>query len=499
MDFEMFIYNIPFFSIMIAMFAGIITIPVKNGARAWYISVTAECVVLAMSLILTVRLAGAPETITFSMGHYPAPWGNEIRAGFIEALMASLFSFVMLFSIMGGKSDIFGDILPQKRTLYFIAYDELFGAMLALIYTNDIFTAYVFIEISMLAASAIIMAKDSGRSLIATLRYLIMMLLGSGLFLLGVIILYSITGHLLMVNLGDAVQKIAEAGTLIKPLLCVIGLVCIGLTIKSAVYPFHTMLPGAHSVATTASSAVLSGLVLKAYIFLLIKCICRVFSIDLMVRSGFTNVAFFLGCVGTVVCSIKAMRESDLKRMIAYSSSAQIAYIYIGIGIAGYMGIAAALMHIVIHALTKSCMFICAGNLAASSGHDTDIHQNRGAAYANLPAGIGFTACALSMIGLPFFPGFASKLYLVLAAKDNGLILTFTIAALLISMVLNAMYFVPALLAIWSRTDDVMDRGGYRTPKLMAVSVIIAMALIFMLGVGFDGLYELIISALPRF
>lgn len=489
---DMFITNIPFFSIMLAMISGIISIPVRRGKTAWYISVITESVVLALSVTLLAHLARTGEVITYMMGHYPAPWGNEIRAGILEALMATVFSAIMLFSVMGGRDDSLQDILPKKQNLYFITYDELFGALLALVYTNDIFTAYVFIEISMLAASALIMAKDSGRSLIATLRYLIMMLLGSGLFLLGIIILYAITGHLLMPDIGESIRYIIRENTYTRALLCVIGLICLGLSVKCAVFPFHTMLPGAHSVATTTSSAVLSGLVLKGYIFLLIKCIVRVFSVEVMVNSNFTDVALILGSVGTIYCSLMALRETDIKRMIAYSSSAQIGYIYIGIGLAATGGLVAACMHIIVHALTKSLMFICAGNLAAACGHQTDARKLRGAAHINRPAAIGFTLAALSMIGIPLFPGFASKLYIAFAAYDNTLIFVIVLATLLASMVLNALYFVPAIIAIWSKSPDAQENAGYKVPKLMTACVAVAVAALFALGIFFGPVAELI-------
>ena len=488
----MFIKNIPFFSIMLAMFAGILTIPVRRGKTAWYVAVCTETIVLGLSTALLVYLAQTGEVITYMMGHFPAPWGNEIRAGILEALMATVFSAIMLFSVMGGRDDVLADIIPAKHNLYFITYDELFGALLALVYTNDLFTAYVFIEISMLAASALIMAKDSGRSLIATLRYLIMMLLGSGLFLLGVIILYSITGQLLMPNIGSAIQNIIAANEYTRPLLCVVGLVCLGLSVKSAVFPFHTMLPGAHSVATTTSSAVLSGLVLKGYIFLLIKCICRVFSVELMVSSNFTTVALILGIVGTILCSCMALRETDIKRMIAYSSSAQIGYIYMGIGLAATGGLVAACLHIIVHALTKSLMFICAGNLASACGHQTDTRKLRGAARLNRPAAIGFTLAALSMIGIPLFPGFASKLYIAFAAYGNTALFIVVLVTLLISMVLNALYFVPAVIAIWSKPADGVKNEGYRPSKLMTACVAAAVAALFALGIFFGPVASLI-------
>ena len=135
------------------------------------------------------------------MGHWPAPWGNEIRGGPLEALMATMFCIVMGFSVLGGLGNIFEDVPKKKQYLYFLMMNLLLCSMIALIYTNDMFTAYVFIEINTLAACAIVMAKEGGETIVATIRYLIMSLLGSGLFLMGIALLYNITGHLLMESL----------------------------------------------------------------------------------------------------------------------------------------------------------------------------------------------------------------------------------------------------------------------------------------------------------
>ena len=211
------------------------------------------------------------------MGHYPAPWGNEIRAGVLEALMALCFSVVMIFSLLGGMKHIFHDVEEAKLNLYFIMMDLLMSSLLALIYTNDLFTAYVFIEINTISACAIVMIKNTGRTIVAATRYLIMSLLGSGLFLIGITLIYDLTGHLLMSNIKESMAALHASGAYILPITVTIGLISTGMAIKSALFPFHSWLPDAHGSAVTSSSAILSGLVLKGYIILLIKIFYRVF------------------------------------------------------------------------------------------------------------------------------------------------------------------------------------------------------------------------------
>lgn len=485
--------NFPFFSIFLAMFSGIVTAPVKRGRLAWRISLSMVCVVTLMSFTLLARVIHTGESFTFMMGHFPAPWGNELKACPLEALMACLFSVVMLLSMLGGRDDVFVDILPEKQNLYFIMLNLLFGAMLALIYTNDLFTAYVFIEISTIAACSLIMAKDSSRSLVATMRYLIMMLLGSGLFLFGVIILYYVTGHLLMEDIARLVAQIRVSGDYDGPMRVLVALIVIGIAVKSALFPFHTMLPGAHSVATPTSSALLSGLVLKCFIILLVKLIFRVFTVEYLAELGILRVLFLFSALGIVICSVQAMAEGDLKRMIAYSSAAQIGYIYLGLSLSEHGGATVACFHIIAHALAKSMLFICAGGLIDASGHTTNIHMLRGAAYRNRLAGVGFTLGGLSLIGVPLLPGFVSKLYLATAAMHDSLSLILVLLALVASMVLNAVYFMPAIIAIWSRPEaDAVPPQAQPVSLAFRLSVCTSIALNLALGVGFRPVLALI-------
>ena len=234
-----FVQNVPFFSIMISMFAGIISsvLPAKAARR---LNIIAMIVIGAMSAWLMVFLIQSDMGFyTYMMGHFPAPWGNEIRAGVLEALMALFFCIIMLLSLVGGLHKIEQEVEASKQNVYYILVDLLLGSLLALIYTNDIFTAYVFVEINTLAACGLIAIRQIGRTFEAAVRYMIMSLLGSGLLLMGICMLYDMTGHLLMSNMKESVAVIMQEGTYAVPMLVTIGLIVVGLAIKSALFPFH--------------------------------------------------------------------------------------------------------------------------------------------------------------------------------------------------------------------------------------------------------------------
>ena len=152
-----------------------------------------------------------------------------------------------------------------------------------------------------------------------------------------------------------------ETGQYHFPLMIVVSLMFMGLGIKSGLFPFHSALPTAYGSTMTTSNGILSGLVLKAYIILAIKLVFEVFTIETLVKLRIADVLFVLGVLGMIMGSFYAVRESRLKRMLAYSSVAQIGYIFMGIGLGSEAGMLAACFHVLAHAVTKSMLFLCCG------------------------------------------------------------------------------------------------------------------------------------------
>lgn len=443
-----FIQNFPFFSIILSMFSGIISSVLPARAAKW-LNTCLIGAVGVMSGVLLLYLNRTGEPFVYWMGHFPAPWGNEIRAGVLEAGMAMFFCIIMLLSMTGGRKKLLGEVEYSKHNLYYILVDLLLSSLLALVYTNDLFTAYVFVEINTIAACGLIMIRQNGRTIEAAVRYMIMSLLGSGLFLLGICMLYDMTGHLLMSNIRESIAVLAAQHEYTVPLLTTIGVMCAGLAIKSALFPFHSWLPDAYGYSTVSSAAMLSSLVSKGYIFLLIKIFYRVIGFDIIAQSKVINVLFVFGLLGMIFGSLSAIRENDIRRMISFSSVAQIGYIYMGFGLGTEIGITASIFHILSHAATKSLLFIAAIGLTDVSGGSRKFQDLTGAAYRNKIAGIAFTVGSLSMVGVPMFSGFVSKLLFAEAAIGHNYKMLPAVIVLAVSTILNAIYFMKTVIRIY--------------------------------------------------
>lgn len=495
-----FVQNFPFFSIIIAMFSGILS-SVLTGKKARNLSVAAILVTTAMSGAVLLFCLRTGESYPYRMGHFPAPWGNEIRVGVLEGLTAFLFGIVMLLAVVGGMDHTFEDVEGTKINLFFIMIDLMLSSLLALIYTNDLFTAYVFVEINTIAGCGLIMIRQKGRSLSAAIRYMIMSQLGSGLFLIGLSLLYDVTGHLLMGPAREAVAVIEAAGSYEIPMLVILSVISVGLAIKSGLYPFHTWIPDTYGYATPTASAILSGLVSKGYIFLLIKIFYRVLGRENVIASQIVNVLFLFGLAGMIMGSLHAIMEKDTRRMIAFSSVAQIGYIYMGIGLGTQAGVVAAIFHMFTHSATKALLFISAVGLYEVSGEKKDYKSLRGAGYRNPLAGIGFTVGALSMVGFPMLSGFISKLLFATSALQSPHKMLVTLIALAVSTVLNAIYFLRLVITLYSRRGEgeAAQTGIRRSSWKLRTAVLCFILLNLILGLKSQPVVQAISDGLAMF
>ncbi|MCD8380601.1 MAG: sodium:proton antiporter [Lachnospiraceae bacterium] len=499
MTLNQFLQNLPFFSIMIALISGVVC-SVLPGKAAKRVNAGAIITVMILSAITLGYTLQTGTYFVYTMGHFPAPWGNEIRAGVLEALTALMFCLVMLLSLMGGYHKLDEEVEQTKVNYYYVLVNLLLTSLLALIYTNDLFTAYVFVEINTIAACGLIMIRQIGRTIEAAVRYMIMNLLGSGLLLLGICMMYGITGHLLMSNIQESVAALAASGEYHVPLLVSIALMCVGLAIKSALFPFHTWLPDAYGYSTISSAAILSSLVSKGYIFLLIKIIYRVVGFEVFQETHIVNVLFVFGLAGMIFGSLSAIRENDVRRMIAFSSIAQIGYIYMGIGLGTEVGMIAAVFHIFSHSVSKALVFISTIGLTDMSGYSRKFIRLTGAAYRNVIAGIGFTIASLSMVGVPLFAGFVSKLLFAQACVSNEGKLLPTMIVLAVSTILNAIYYLKTVIRIYvpSGVKD-ESRTVWGANRLYTAAIVGFVILNFTLGIFSQPFVDLITEGLHMF
>lgn len=479
-----FIKNFPFITIVLSLFCSVICYAFRDK-KARFVSyfLLISSAIMSAS-VLAYNLFSETGYFTYRMGHYDAPIGNEISAGVLEPFFALLFEIVMILSLMGGSYRIMKDVDESKHRFFCIMINLTHAALMSLCYTNDIYTAYVFIEICTIASCALLMASKKDRSLVAATRYTIFSLIGSSLVLIGIVLLYSVTGHLLFPQIYETIQTLWATGQYTAPLTIALGLIVSGLAIKSGMFPFHWWMPDTYGTATPSASGILSGVVSKGYIFLLLKMIYRVIGTEVYTESGINNILLVFGVCGMIVGSVSAIKTSNINFMTAYSSAAQIGYIYMGLGLGTKEALLASLFQIVAHALTKPMLFLAAGGLSDTVGGRQDFDSLRSSAHWNKPAGIAFAAGALSMVGIPIFAGFVPKMLFSISAFGHDWKTYVVLIALAISTILNVIYFLRTLVNIYSPAIVTLERKRITFSTVKTFTVIVLVMAAINLAVG---------------
>ena len=448
------IRNIPLFTIVLSLFSGVLCTMLGRKAARRY-TMFYECLLMAAISCVLYYTHTTELSFTYVMGEFPAPWGNEIRAGVLEASIALLFVAVLFCSVTAGGRYLLIDIDESKQNLYYTLINLMTAALMSMTWTNDIFTGYVFLEILTLTSCGILIVREIGRTTLAAVRYMIMNLLGSGLFLLGVVLLYDVTGNLLMVPMQREILMLSADPSNRIVIIMGIGILTIGLSIKSGLFPFHFWMPDTYGWATPSSGSILSAVVSKCYIFLLIKIYYRVVGMAVFETLPVRNILLVLGMCGIVLGSVSALHANNINRLVAFSSAAQIGYIYMGIGIGGLAGYTAAVFHIFAHSVTKSLLFLTTPRLAEMSGNSLLFKRLQSSALKDRAAGIYFIVGGFSMIGIPVFAGFSSKLLFGMAAVRSGSLLkaVLVMIVLAVSSVLNALYFIRTIIRIYTKPE----------------------------------------------
>lgn len=490
------IVNLPIINILVLFLAGLIVILARNKKiTRWITSLT--LLYTTMSSIITLKYILGSNPIKYSVGHFSTPWGIEIYVGNIEAIFTIIFSLIgMLISVYSFYS-ITDEIKEKKYNLYFGVILILIAALIGIVYSFDLFNAFVFIEISSIASITIILVKDKKENLKASLKYLVLSSLGSGLFLMSIAFIYSISGHL---NMRLIHQTIATQGVEYSNLTAIaMGLLIVGIGVKAALFPLHVWLPDAHSSAPTPSSAMLSGLVLKAYALLIIKILIIVFGENLLLENRLLlNGLAILAVMGMIIGSVLAIMQKNIKKVIAYSTVAQMGYVFLGISLGTLPGLRVAIYHMINHSIIKSMIFLTVGSMAVKIG-SKDIKEFRGIGK-EMPYTLGlFTLGAMSMVGIPPLPGFISKFKFAMAIIDKGNYLL--IVVILISSLLNGLYYFPIIINGFFGEDNLVDKKAMS--KIIGYSQLVPLCILALLaiavGIGSTKIFSILTQGLNEY
>lgn len=423
----------------------------------------AACIAMVVALAGSLHFVGITlqgRTIHYAAEGWAPPWGIEVIINPFSAFILAVISSVCLAILFYSISSLEEEIPQDAKGWYYTVFLLLVASMMGMGITNDMFNMYVFIEVTGISACALVLAKNSKMATDASFKYLLLATVGSGFVLFGITLLYLITGHL---NITFVAQEIALVGDQYPYLIwTVLSFFLVGFGIKSALFPLHIWLPDAHSAAPTSSSAILSGLVVKAYIVALIKFYYLIFGFDLLDEIFLRHLILIMATAAMLGGSLFAFVQLNLKRRLAYSSVAQVGYIFLGIGLGSATALTAAILHIFNHSVMKACLFMAAGAIHHQTGHK-QVNHLQGIGYEMPITMCAFSVAALSMVGIPLFSGFISKWYLAQGSIEAGM--PSFVALLVLSGLLNASYFLPI---IWQAFFDV-DR---KQPKTFSLDTI---------------------------
>ncbi len=387
---------------------------------------------LAFSILHHVVITREP--IHYWLGGWAPPWGIEYVVDAFNAYVLVIVLFICLLTVIYAKRSIEKE-LPRKIVSFYVVFQLLVTGLCGITVTGDVFNLYVFLEIASLAAYALI-AAAGGRSLKASYNYVIMGSIGACFYLLGAGFLYSVTGSLNMADLSYLLPPLYEN----KVVQAAFVFFVVGISIKMALFPLHVWQPDAYTYAPSAVSVIIAAAMSKVSIYAFIRIFFSVFTTDFIhIYVPITDVLSWIAAIAIIVGSVIAIMQTNLKRMLAYSSVSQIGYIVLGVALfSTHWGLYGALIHILNHAITKGCLFMVAGAIIYRTGLRS-IKDFEGLGKKMPYTCAAFTLAALSMIGVPPTVGFITKLCLVLASLEA--VEYVYVAVILASTLLNLVYF----------------------------------------------------------
>lgn len=414
----------------------------------------------------------------YRMGEWPPPWGIELSIDYLAVFTAITLSGVGLLILVYGTKDLEHELRPKVQGWYYTLYLLLIGSMIGMAMTNDMFNLFVFVEICAIASCGIISIKESRECIEAAFKYLVLSAVGSGCLLLAIAMVYMVTGHLNFTFVAQALPSVMR----IYPynLLASLALLMVGLGVKAALFPLHVWLPDAHSSAPSPSSAVLSGLVIKVYAVAMVKLLYKVYPQDLIGMAPVMNMILWMATLAIIIGSMFAIVQDDIKKMLAYSSIAQIGYVFMGVGLMSQNALTGGLLHIFNHALMKAMLFLAAGAFIYSTG-TRKLSELKGIGHTMLIPTAAFSIGAFAMVGIPITNGFMSKWYLALGALDVGR--PFFAAVILVSSLLNGIYYLPIIVNAFFGEPEGRVAEPKKLPAQMTATLVILAVCVIWFGV----------------
>ena len=429
----------------------------------------------------------------YALGGWAPPWGIEYVVDPLGGGMAVLVALLAtLVAVYAGPH--LRTVSRRQGTIFDSLFLLLTSGLLGITLTGDLFNLYVFLEISSLSAYALL-ASGGERAVVATFRYLLIGTIAASFYLLGLGYLYALTGT---VNMADLATRLPAVGGGAAMTVGVV-LIVVGLAIKMAMFPLHGWMPDAYTYAPPPVTMFIAAVMSKVSAYALLRILFFVLPPTGAVQTAL-SVMSWVAAGGVLAGSVLALAQTDVRRMLAYSSVGQMGYVVLGLSLGNAAALTGALLHITGHAIAKGCLFGAVGSLP----RDTAPASIAGFAGASRRAPLtmaAFTVAALSLVGMPPTAGFFSKWYLVQGALEADA--WWFAVVLLVSSLLSAVYFFRVIEQIYfapSRATEPEGSTRRQEMSLRSLGPVAALgAGVLLIGL-FNGrlVSELIRHALPE-
>ncbi len=408
--------HLPVLVVIIPLLAGPLCVLADRPRAAWGLALAAAWLSFAAAVALAVQV-NSSGTISYQLGGWAPPWGIEYRIDILGAYVLLIVTAIAALVLVAAKDSVAREVPAPLVPRFYAAFLLAFAGLAGIVATGDAFNVFVFLEISSLASYALISMGRDRRALTSAFDYLVMGTIGATFILIGIGFLYMMTGTLNMQDLAQRLPAVSDTRTVRAGF----AFLTVGIGLKLAMFPLHLWLPNAYTYAPSVVTAFLAATATKVAVYLLLRFMLDIFSIDFSLHQmPLEYILLPVAMLGILSASLVAIYQVEVKRLLAYSSVAQIGYMLLGIGLASTTGITGSILHLFNHALMKGALFLALAAVAYRLG-STAMKD-----FAGLGRRMPWTMLAiviggLSLIGVPPTVGFVSKWYLVLAALEQGL------------------------------------------------------------------------------
>lgn len=470
------LHHLPVLQVILPMMGAPIIVLLGRKV-AWALSCLFAGGALAIALGL-LSLASGGEPLQYELGGWTAPVGIVYTVDMLSGLMLTIVSAVGAVVMVYARKSVQHEI-PAERHHYFYAMLLLcMSGLMGICITGDAFNVFVFLEISSLSAYALIAMGRSPRALVASYRYLVMGTVGGTFVLLGIGMLYMMTGTLNIADLAARVPSVADKTTI----RAAFAFMTVGSLVKLALFPLHFWLPNAYTYAPSVVSAFLSATATKVSFYVLLRVIFTIFGASLLAQTlQMHNLLLLLSLVAIVMGSLVAVFQHNVKRLLAYSSLAQIGYFVLGLSLHNETALTGSLIHLFNHALMKGGLFMVVGCMVYRVG-SCHLEDLAGIGRRMPLTTLAFVVGGVGMIGVPLTAGFVSKWYLVLGALQAGL--WWVAAIVLLASLLAVLYIWRVVEVAYFRTPPVDTPDEAPLAMLIPTWVMIGASVVFGIWTG---------------